>query len=66
MVVVRIKEWSVDFFLYLLLFNEVTCCHHVTHATVQTHATQGGVLNIMSGARLPFLRCFICFSFIDY
>ena len=39
MVVVRRKERSVDIFLYLLSFNEVTCCHHVTHATMQTHAT---------------------------
>ena len=67
MVVVRRKEQSIDFFFfYLLLFNEVTCCHHVTYATTQTHATQGGVLNIASGAHLPFLHCFICFSFIDY
>ena len=63
MVVVRRKEWSVDFFLYLLLFNEVTCCHHVTRMTAQTRATRGGVLNIASGARLSFLYCF---SFIDY
>ena len=69
MVVVRRKEWSIDFFLYLLLFNEVTCCHHVTCTTAQTaqtRATRGGVLNIASGACLSFLYCFICFSFIDY
>ena len=65
MVVVR-KEWSIDFFLYLLSFNEVTCCHHVTHTTMQTHTTRGGVLNIASGTRLSFLYCFICLSFIDY
>ena len=65
MVVVRRKERSVDFF-YLLSFNEVTCCHHVTHATAQTCTTRGGVLNIVSGACLSFLYCFICFSFIDF
>ena len=54
------------FFLYLLSFNEVICCHHVTHATMQSHATWGGVLSIVSGACLSFLYCFICFSFIDY
>ena len=41
-------------FLYLLSFNEVTCCHHVTHMTTQSCATWGGVLNITSGAHLLF------------
>ena len=54
MVVVGRKEWSIENFLYLLSFNEVTCCHHVTHATAQTRATRGGVLNITSGAHLLF------------